>query len=185
MNKPKTSKRWIEAGYELFASEGLEGIRVERLARIVGLNKSGFYHYFADFDNFSLELIKHHFAAFDIFLEDVDRCQNIDPEYISILIKHKVTIMGQIHLVRDRGSRLLNGTHKALDDKIDHTIQRIWANYIQMPDNLNLALEYHRLIRDVFYSRVNLENFNYQYLHNLAEEAKGMVSKMIKEKIKI
>ena len=182
VNKPKTSKRWIEAGYELFASEGLGGIHVERLARIVGLNKSGFYHYFNDMDNFSGQLIHHHFTAFDIFLEDVHQCQNIDPEYIKVLIKHKITIMGQIHLVRDRGSRLLNGTHKTLDDKIDHAIQRVWADYIQMPDNPILALEYHRLIRDVFYSRVNPENFNYEYLHNLAEEAKGMVSKMIGEK---
>ena len=78
--------------------------------------------------------------------------------------------MGQIHLVRDRGNQLLSGAHKELDDKIDRAVARIWADHIQMPDNLNLALEYHRLIRDVFYSRVNPENFNYEgALKNLCQ----------------
>ena len=117
MNGSKTSEKWIKAGYELFASQGLDGVRVERVARTLGLNKSGFYHYFVDLDNFSKQLIQHHFTAFDAFLEDVGHCQNIDPEYISVLIKHRITIMGQIHLVRDRGNQLLNRAHKELDDK--------------------------------------------------------------------
>ena len=185
MGGAKTSEKWIQAGYELFASEGIDGVHVERLARMLGLNKSGFYHYFVDVDNFSRQLIQHHFTAFDNFIKDVDHCQNIDPEYIGVLINHKTTIMAQIHLVRNRGNRLLSDVHKELDNKIDHAVLRIWADHIQMPDNLNLALEYHRLIRDVFYSRVNPENFNYEYLHTLAEETKGIVAKMIKEKTNV
>ena len=182
MNRSKSSEKWIEAGYEIFVSEGLDGIRVERMARMLGLNKSGFYHHFVDLDNFSRQLIRFHFEAFDDFVNDVGDCLNIDPEYINVLIKHKITIMGQIHLVRNKDNPLLDGTHKELDDKIDHAVQRIWANHIQMPANQQLALEYHRLIRDVFYSRMNLKNFNYEYLHNLAEETKWIVIKMIKEK---
>ena len=45
MTKSNTSQKWIEAGYERFAHEGPHGIQVERLARIIGVNKSGFYHY--------------------------------------------------------------------------------------------------------------------------------------------
>ena len=93
--------------------------------------------------------------------------------------------MGQIHLVRNRGNRLVNDSHKELDNKIDHAVLRIWADYIHLSNNQNLAFEYHRLIRDVFYSRVNLENFNYKYLHNLAEETKEIVSKMIREKTNV
>jgi AcrR family transcriptional regulator len=37
---------WIKAGYKLLGTEGMDGIKVERLARILDLNKSGFYHYF-------------------------------------------------------------------------------------------------------------------------------------------
>ena len=58
MEKAKNLSVWTEAGYKLFAEEGLEGIQVERLARILQLNKSGFYHYFGDLDGYCEELIK-------------------------------------------------------------------------------------------------------------------------------
>ena len=52
MEKHKNSSVWTEEGYRLFAKEGLDGIQVERLARILSLNKSGFYHYFGDLEGF-------------------------------------------------------------------------------------------------------------------------------------
>jgi len=33
---------WIKAGYKLLGKEGVDGVKVERLARILQLNKSGF-----------------------------------------------------------------------------------------------------------------------------------------------
>ena len=60
MEKAKNSSVWTEVGYNLFAEEGIEGIQVERLARILQLNKSGFYHYFGDIDGYCEELINLH-----------------------------------------------------------------------------------------------------------------------------
>jgi AcrR family transcriptional regulator len=62
MPKPATYRVWIENGYALFAQDGLDGIQVERLAKMVSLNKSGFYHYFGDRESFLEELMKHHYA---------------------------------------------------------------------------------------------------------------------------
>jgi hypothetical protein len=45
-NSKKTIQGWLDVGYKIFAHEGPEGIQVERLARILGVNKSGFYHFF-------------------------------------------------------------------------------------------------------------------------------------------
>jgi len=44
MYKQNSKEKWIEAGYELFAREGLKEVRIERLARDLDLNKSSFYH---------------------------------------------------------------------------------------------------------------------------------------------
>lgn len=33
-----SSQKWIEAGYELFATEGKEGVLIEKLARKLGRN---------------------------------------------------------------------------------------------------------------------------------------------------
>ena len=57
----ETINRWIEAGYEIFAHEGPEGVQIEKLARKVGLNKSGFYHYFSDRDVFFTRLLEYHY----------------------------------------------------------------------------------------------------------------------------
>jgi AcrR family transcriptional regulator len=41
---------WIKKGYSLLAKEGLSGIQVGSLARMMGVNKSGFYLHFGDRD---------------------------------------------------------------------------------------------------------------------------------------
>ena len=79
MEKAKTSLLWATAGYELFANEGLEGIQVERLARILQLNKSGFYHYFADLEGFCQELIQLHRRKIDLLLSEVREDQKARP----------------------------------------------------------------------------------------------------------
>jgi hypothetical protein len=44
MSKKNSIRTWLEAGYDQFADEGLEGLQIERLSRITNLNKSGYYH---------------------------------------------------------------------------------------------------------------------------------------------
>lgn len=40
MEKAKNSSVWIEEGYRIFSEEGMDGIQVERLARILQLQKN-------------------------------------------------------------------------------------------------------------------------------------------------
>ena len=39
---------WITLGYNIFALEGINGLKIERLAKMAGKNKSSFYHFFVD-----------------------------------------------------------------------------------------------------------------------------------------
>lgn len=51
MGEPKTDVRtetWIEAGFEEIARTGVEGVRVEVLAKNLGVTKGGFYRRFRD-----------------------------------------------------------------------------------------------------------------------------------------
>ncbi|MFI0736681.1 TetR/AcrR family transcriptional regulator [Streptomyces sp. NPDC021100] len=41
-------EKWIEAGLEALASGGVDSVRVEALAKAMGVTKGGFYGYFAD-----------------------------------------------------------------------------------------------------------------------------------------
>ncbi len=58
--KKEINKAWINAGYQIFAYEGPNGLKVERLAKAVGKNKSSFYHLFGDLEIFIDHLLKHH-----------------------------------------------------------------------------------------------------------------------------
>jgi AcrR family transcriptional regulator len=50
MEKPKKKRvskaEWLTCALEVLASEGIQGVRVERLARELGIAKSGFYWHF-------------------------------------------------------------------------------------------------------------------------------------------
>ena len=182
MSEPNALRKWIETGYELFAEEGPEGIQVERLARILNLNKSGFYHYFGDMESFSKELIKHHYQEFDRFLQDAAGCVNVDPAYAMVLLKHKVAVMAQMHLVRNKSNPMFYGAHKELDDKVGRVVLRIWEDHIGIHNNPELVFQYFGIIRDMFYSRITWETYTYDYLHELAEESRDIVSKINSEK---
>jgi AcrR family transcriptional regulator len=48
MNTDVGQNRWIEAGLAEIAARGVEGVRVEALAKTLGVTKGGFYWHFAD-----------------------------------------------------------------------------------------------------------------------------------------
>lgn len=45
-----TRDQWVEEGLRLLASRGTDAVRIEALARTLGVTKGGFYGYFADRD---------------------------------------------------------------------------------------------------------------------------------------
>lgn len=76
---------WIRAGYESFALFGLNGLKIEPLAKKVGKSKSSFYHYFADIEFFTEELLKYYLKQASIIAAKKKNAKNINPELIAIL----------------------------------------------------------------------------------------------------
>jgi AcrR family transcriptional regulator len=57
--KARISKdQWLQAAMELFSKEGEKGVRIEKLARQIGVAKAGFYWHFRDRD----DLLEHMLA---------------------------------------------------------------------------------------------------------------------------
>lgn len=54
-----TRDQWLSKGLELFAVMGAEGLRVEKLARALGVAKSGFYWHFRDREELLDRLLDH------------------------------------------------------------------------------------------------------------------------------
>ena len=178
MERARNYSLWMEQGYILFAEEGLEGIQIERLARILQLNKSGFYHYFADLEGYYEDLIKLHKQKIDRFVHDVGEAKTLDPDYLFVLIKHAPTVMFQVQLTRIKDRVSFYETSKAVDQRVNVAVHNLWGDYLDVHGNSDLALRYFHLVRDMFYTRISFKNLNYEFLHNLAAEAKLLVNQL-------
>ena len=84
-----TKKPWILAGYEIFAYKGPIALKVEVLARIVGKNKSSFYHHFADLEVFIEILLDYHLDRAAIIAKQESECKNVVPELLLLILEVK------------------------------------------------------------------------------------------------
>jgi AcrR family transcriptional regulator len=63
MNRRQTKKRvskgeWLDTALDVLTYEGIEGVRIERLADRLGISKSGFYWHFRDRDDLYQQLLE-------------------------------------------------------------------------------------------------------------------------------
>lgn len=178
MENLSTKEKWIVTGYELFAEEGPKDIRVERLARILDLNKSSFYHFFGDLDYFFQQMVAYHHAQVELYLADVRKCRNFDPDFLHTLVHHKVPVLAHMQLVLNRHVPLFFDAYKQVNVKADRVILPLWSVFIGIPEQPELALQYFEQVRDMFYSRISNNTLNYEFLHALVHEAREIVLKM-------
>jgi AcrR family transcriptional regulator len=171
----KNRNQWIETGFELFAQEGHEGLQVERLARILNRNKSGFYHYFGTMDKYFGALMRHMHKQADIIVAETRVAQAFDPGFLMVMEKNKLTVMATMQLIRNRNVPLFAENFREVTNKIDQALLPLWANHIGVPNDLKLALRYFEMIRDMFFARITFDTLHYDYLHNMASEAKAII----------
>ncbi|HEX6223516.1 MAG TPA: TetR/AcrR family transcriptional regulator [Chryseolinea sp.] len=179
MEKGKNSSAWTEAGYTIFAEEGMAGIQVERLARMLNLNKSGFYHYFGDVDGFCDELISLHKEKAKLFLADVATVKSIDPDYLMVCVKHKKEVMVHLQLLRHQGNPLFSATAEKIDQEENFLLCDHWTHYLGIHDNPSLAMRYFKLVRDMLYARISVKHLEYPFLHKSMMEAKAVMQQMM------
>lgn len=179
MEKTSNLFAWTEVGYSLFAEEGIDGIQIERLARILQLNKSGFYHYFGDLDVFYLELLALHQKKAVAYLNDLRKIKTIDPEYLDTLVQHKVPIMFQVQLIRLNESGALK-VAQIIDLEELEILRNAWNEYLCVHDNSGLAMRYFDLVRDMCYARISINNISASYLRVLFRESKALMQRLAK-----
>ena len=178
MDKAQKTSVWTEVGYNIFAEEGLDGIQVERLARILQFNKSGFYHYFGDLEIFVEELLKVHYTKASLYFEEVRNIKSIDPEFLCLLIKHRNSLMFQQQLIRSPVSSPFYKAGKKLDGLTDILLRDLWSDYLGLNEDPDIAVRYLDIVRDMFYARITFQDFNYPFLRNLVTEAKVVMQQI-------
>lgn len=166
---------WLEAGYDLFIDQGHYGINVEQLARVLGRNKSAFYHYFGDRDTYLEFLLEFHRTKVDSFINEI-KVINLYDHYIHLLIKHHKIILFNSQLIKNCHHKLCESALREINLRIDEYVLPIWSKHVGLESDLDLSKRYHTIIRDYMYIKVTPELFNYDFLCDLASEARLIVT---------
>jgi AcrR family transcriptional regulator len=179
LSKNNSEHIWIEVGNNQFAAEGLEGIQVERLARIAGLNKSGYYHYFGDRDSFLEKLMEHHLQLAIPYANELKQVQQFDPEFINLLIKHSTSVMFDSQLVRNRHVKLIEETHAQTRKIVDPILSKLFAEFIGHKDHLEFAVKYYNQVWFMFHGQITFKKMNHPFLRDFMYNAREVIQQAI------
>ena len=169
---------WIKAGYKLLGSEGVDGIKVERIAHALDLNKSGFYHYFGSMKNYTKCLLQHHVDLAKEIGEELRKCNVVDPDLLHLIVRYKLFFMVESQLVKGKSLRNFEEASKIISKEF----LPLWKKTIQLPEDSSVAMPYLDILRQFFYARINSDNINYQFLRQLVSETKDVFLQVAKEK---
>lgn len=171
--KVSSYNKWIDVGYELFSEEGHEGIQVERLARITGFNKSGFYHYFGDKDLFFDHLIQCHLEKAEHFSNLTRKLIDFDPSFIQLLLDEKTIVFFEMQLNRNRNLDSFNKAHMEVSESMAQAILPIWSEYLGLSPKI--AKGHWEFMRDSFNSRITLKTYSFEFIRNLTTQFRATV----------
>lgn len=165
---------WIKEGYQTFAYEGPKGLKVERLSRAVGKNKSSFYHYFADLSLFTKRLLDFHLEQVDIIVSKETKIDN-SKELIEILVEHKIDFLFNRQLRIHRENKDFRNYFEKSNEKSAPSIMPVWKKIIGLNNNHYLAEMVYRLSLENFFLQITAETLNKDWLENYLNGIKEMV----------
>jgi AcrR family transcriptional regulator len=106
---PQSKKRldrdsWFQAALAALMEEGIAGVRVERLARALGVTRGSFYHHFSDRDDLLRDLLEHWIAVSTLAIREEVKALGLDPEN---------TIFALAQMIRHRGGSTFDVAFRA------------------------------------------------------------------------
>ncbi|GAB3226605.1 TetR/AcrR family transcriptional regulator [Algoriphagus aestuariicola] len=160
-------QNWIDKGYGIFASEGLSSIQIERIARSMKKNKSGFYYFFKDRESFIDALMSEHLSRLDSLTYQIREASDFQPDFF---LDHKEVFFFQIQLVKNREVELFDEVLNHFNTRIAAAIIPIWSDYLE--SSIEVADKLWGLTRDAIFCRARQESFTQDWLLGLMAEAK-------------
>jgi hypothetical protein len=165
---------WIEKGYRIFAYEGPMGLKIEPLAKIVGKNKSCFYHLFADLQGFISVLIDYHLEQAKIVAFKESACRRQE-DLISVLTEHKVDLLFNRQLRVHRENIEFETCLGKTTNLLIPAIMPFWKQMIELQNHSYLAELVLQLTLENFFLQVTDETLNQTWLGNYFDNIRNLV----------
>jgi AcrR family transcriptional regulator len=177
-------KSWIEKGYRFFAYEGPRGLKVERLSKEVGKNKSSFYHLFANLDVFLERLLTFHLHQAKIVAEKESNSKN-EKELIKVILEHKLDLLFNRQLRIHRENPDFKNCFNLTNQISIPAILPVWKRIIGLLENNSLAQMVLMLSLENFYLQITEETLNETWLEEYFASIRNMVIQLRQEDRKI
>lgn len=157
---------WIATGYELVALAGYKELKIEALAKKVGISKSSFYHHFADIELFTERLLNEHIRRCHLIAEKERQAKNINPEFINILVDHKTDLLFNRQLRINRNHRPFATCIDKSNQIIGNAFVILWMKELDLRLNQQQAEGFFELALENFYLQISDETLNHAWLTN-------------------
>jgi AcrR family transcriptional regulator len=170
---------WLDAGYTAFARGGETGLKVEALAREIGISKSSFYHHFADADLFIEQLLQRHLQQCRVIARKEQNARNINPELIDILIAHRADLLfnRQLRILQHRTQ--FGQTLKRANEIVGNEFVRIWKQDLALPLTVTQLEGLFTLALENFYLQINEDTLNSLWLAQYFSNLKAIAQKFV------
>ena len=170
---------WIEIGYEIFALHGQGEMKIERIAKKVGINKSSFYHHFADHDLFMEHLLTHHISQSRIIAEKERNVKNVIPELVNVLLEHKTDLLFNRQLRINRNKKLYNETLSKSNKIVGDDFKKVWIKELNLKLTKTQIDGIFELALENFYLQINNENLNFEWLSEYFNNFKKIANSLV------
>jgi AcrR family transcriptional regulator len=166
---------WIKTGYEIFAQSGVSGLKIESLARKVGISKSSFYHHFADLELFMEELLNYHMQQSYIIADKEKNAKKIDPDLIDILVEHKTDLLFNRQLRINRERKSFYETLNRSNQIAGNAFVLVWVKDLNLQFSQKQLEGIFELALENFYLQINLNNLNHLWLSEYFANLKRVI----------
>ncbi len=168
----QTKSIWIKTGYELLALQGENALKIETLAKKIGISKSSFYHHFADMQLFVEELLNHHLEQSKVIAEKEKSAKTIQPELIKILIEHKIDLLFNRQLRFNQQKNEFRETLEKSNQIIGNEFVKIWVTDLQLNLSVKQLESIFELALENFFLQINPENISFEWISDYFENLK-------------
>jgi AcrR family transcriptional regulator len=171
---------WIEAGYELFSHQGPDGLKIEQIARKVGISKSSFYHHFADLSIFQEKLLVYHLDYAKAVAEKASHCESLIPDFLHLMVEVKPYILFNRQLRIHRENVSFQLCFERAVTVVEDELLDLWSEMLDLKEEPRIAANILKVSIDLFYHRVTDSNLTYEWLIEFIEEIKIFLKDVIR-----
>jgi len=152
----------------LFSVNGPDGVQVEKLARMLGLNKSGFYHHFGDREGLFTFIVQHHSRMNEQFYNGISAANSFSPGFLNLVIKYRTAVLVQMQLRKHSDVPMFRDAFQAAKKRNTPLILPLWEDYLKISGNPALSKELYTIFQDVFFMRIANEDLTFKLAEGIA-----------------